>query len=65
MSEHSKDLEERLFQFSIKLLKYLRTVNNSSEDKVIKYQLIKSGTSAGANYSPCQIESYVYSVCFT
>jgi len=50
-----KDLQERLFKFAVKVLKYLKKLPNSPEFKVIRYQLAKSATSSGANYSPRKI----------
>lgn len=37
-----KDLTERLFNFAIAVLKYLRTIKDDYESKVIKNQLVKS-----------------------
>lgn len=55
MKEHKKnDLEERLFNFSVNVLKYLRTIKVTDETRVIKYQLTKSCTSSGANYEEAQ-----------
>jgi four helix bundle protein len=51
------DLSKRLFDFSVKTIKFLRTLPYETEYKVIRYQLIKSATSTGANYLPCQIAS--------
>ncbi len=50
----NRDLNGRLFSFSIKTIKYLRTLSDSAENRVIKYQLIKSATSVGANYEEVQ-----------
>jgi len=49
-----RDLEKRLFNFSINTIFYLRTLSESAENRVIKYQLIKSATSVGANYEEAQ-----------
>ena len=49
------DLSKRLFIFSVRTIKFLRTLPYETEYKVIRYQLIKSATSVGANYSPRQI----------
>lgn len=55
MKEYKKnDLEERLFNFAINVLKYLRTVKTTEETKIIKYQLTKSSTSSGANFEEAQ-----------
>jgi len=51
------DLEKRLFDFAIRTIKYLRTLPNSPEYKVIRYQLTKSATSSGANYEEAQAGS--------
>jgi len=48
------DLSERLLKFAVDVIVYLRTLANSPESKVIKYQLIKSATSSGANYEESQ-----------
>ena len=53
----SNDLEERLFRFAVRCIKYIRTLSNTSEYKVIKYQLAKSSTSSGANYEEAQAGS--------
>jgi hypothetical protein len=55
MKEH--DLQERLFKFAVDVLKMLGRLKGAKEIDVIKYQLSKSATSTGANYSPCQIAS--------
>lgn len=44
------NLLDRTFNFSVDTLKFLRTLPSNDELKVIKYQLIKSSTSVGANY---------------
>ena len=48
------DLAERLFVFATDVLKYLNEIKYSDETRVIKYQLSKSATSAGANYEESQ-----------
>jgi four helix bundle protein len=52
-----KDLEKRLFDFGIRVIKYLRRQPNTIEFKIIKNQLIKSSTSSGANYEESQAGS--------
>jgi len=49
-----KDLTERLLKFAIDVILLLRKINNSEEYLIIKRQLIKSSTSAGANYEEAQ-----------
>jgi len=53
----NKDLCERLFDFAVNVIKFLRKIENSSEVSVIKYQLTKSSTSSGANYEEAQAGS--------
>jgi four helix bundle protein len=48
------DLADRLFKFATDTLKYLNDIKYSDETRVIKYQLSKSATSAGANYEESQ-----------
>ena len=48
------DLSERLLKFAINIIKLLRKLPNTPEYKIIKYQLIKSSTSTGANYEEAQ-----------
>jgi hypothetical protein len=49
------DLNNRLFNFAVGVIIFLRTIRNNQETGVIKYQLTKASTSSGANYSPGQI----------
>ncbi len=51
------DLQGRLFDFAIRTIKFLRTLSDTYEFKVIKYQLTKSCTSSGANYEEAQAGS--------
>ena len=55
--EYEKDLSERLFEFAVRTIKYLKTIKNETEISVIKYQLSKSSTSSGANYEEAQAAS--------
>jgi len=48
------DLQRRLFQFSIDIIKGVRNFPNSREYQVISYQILKSATSVGANYEEAQ-----------
>jgi four helix bundle protein len=52
--EERNELSHRLLKFAIRTIKFLRTFPNNTEFKVIKYQLIKSCTSPGANYDEAQ-----------
>lgn len=49
-----RDLCERLFNFSIDVIRFLRKIKNTTEISVMKYQLTKSATSSGANYEEAQ-----------
>lgn len=48
------DLSQRLLNFTINVIKLLRKLPNDVEYKVIKFQLIKSASSTGANYEEAQ-----------
>ncbi len=50
----NNDLMERLFSFSVEVIKFLRLLPDSPEARVIKHQLIKASTSGGANYEESQ-----------
>jgi four helix bundle protein len=50
-------LAERLFQFSVDVILFIRKLPNSDEIRIIKYQLSKSATSTGANYEESQAAS--------
>ena len=51
------DLTRRLFDFAVRTIKFLKTFPDSPEIKIIRYQLIKSSTSSGANYEEAQAGS--------
>ncbi|MDZ7742690.1 MAG: four helix bundle protein [Bacteroidota bacterium] len=61
------DLRERLFLFSISTIKLCRSLDQSPESKIIRYQLIRSGTSSGANYEEAQAafskKDFHYKIC--
>ena len=48
------DLQERLFNFAVKVIKFLKRLPYSKENDVIRYQLAKCATSIGANYEEAQ-----------
>ncbi len=48
------DLCERLFEFAVRVLKFLKTIPYSPENKVIREQLARSAMSGGANYEESQ-----------
>ncbi len=49
------ELQKRLFDFAVNVLKFLPILPKTPESSIIRYQLSKSSTSSGANYSPRQI----------
>ncbi|WP_407405491.1 four helix bundle protein [Chryseobacterium sp.] len=51
------DLLKRTFDFGVTVIKYLRTLPDTSDLKIIKYQLVKAVTSIGANYEEAQAGS--------
>jgi four helix bundle protein len=48
------DLCERLLEFAVDVILYLRTVKNTVETMDMKRQLVKASTSSGANYEESQ-----------
>ena len=67
------ELCDRLFNFAIRVINFLKTLQDSPEVKIIRYQLIKSSSSSGANYEEAfrvnteydlfHIEKYHYIYC--
>jgi four helix bundle protein len=51
------DLSVRLFDFSVKVLKFTSTLPRQPEYTVIRFQLAKCSTSSGANYEEAQAGS--------
>ncbi|MDF1548273.1 MAG: four helix bundle protein [Bacteroidales bacterium] len=51
------DLTRRLFDFAVKVIKFLRTLPKSPETQIIRYQLTKSSASSGSNYEEAQAGS--------
>lgn len=54
LNNSTKELSERLLQFAVDSIQYLRTIKHSVETVDMKRQLTKSSTSAGANYEESQ-----------
>lgn len=48
------DLIERTFEFSNKIIDLIELLPISIATKVVSYQIIRSGTSVGANYRATQ-----------
>jgi four helix bundle protein len=51
------NLCKRLFEFAVRVLKFLRKLPDTPEGKTITYQLAKSSTSSGSNYEEAQAGS--------
>lgn len=51
------ELQKRLFDFAVRVLKFLPSLPKTPEFNVIRYQLSKSSTSSGANYEESQAGS--------
>jgi four helix bundle protein len=54
MEERKNDLCERLFEFAVRVIEFLKTLPYSPENKTIRSQLSKSSCSSGANYEEAQ-----------
>ena len=48
--DNNYDLEERTAKFGEDIIKFCKSIKDTTETKPIKNQLIKAGTSVGANY---------------
>jgi four helix bundle protein len=49
-----KEFERRIYQFTLRLLKFVSTLPKETVCRIISDQLIRSGTSIGANYMEAQ-----------
>ena len=52
-----KDLAEILFQFTVRIIKFLKHLPNEPEFNNIRFQLSKSSSSSGANYEEARAAS--------
>lgn len=52
--EMKNDLAERLFEFAVRVMEFLKILPYSPENKTIRTQLSKAACSAGANYEESQ-----------
>jgi len=57
-TKYEVNLREKLLQFSIDILRFLKSIPASKEFDVLRYQLSKSATSIGANYEESQTATY-------
>ena len=48
--EKGKALEKRTRRFAVQMIKFAGELPNTEAGKVVKHQMVKSGTSVGANY---------------
>ncbi|HKN83226.1 MAG TPA: four helix bundle protein [Pyrinomonadaceae bacterium] len=44
------DLEKRTMQFAVRIIEFVGTLPKTKTGEVIEFQLVKAGTSVGANY---------------
>jgi len=51
------DLCQRLFEFAVSTIKIMKQLPMTPESRIIRYQLVKSSTSSGANYEEAQAGS--------
>jgi four helix bundle protein len=54
MEERKNDLCDRLFEFTVRVIEFLKTLPFTPENKTIRIQLSKSACSSGANYEEVQ-----------
>ena len=47
---NKNDLEKRTLKFALTIIKFVATLPNNKTGEVIEFQLVKAGTSVGANY---------------
>jgi four helix bundle protein len=52
--EKKNDLSDRLFEFAVRIIEFLKALPYSPENKTIRSQLSKSACSSGANYEEAQ-----------
>jgi len=52
--EYEIPLDKRIFNFVVRVIKYLKTIQKSTITNVIIYQLTKAASSTGANYEESQ-----------
>lgn len=53
----NENLNDRLFNFAVNVLKFLPKLPKTPEMSVVRYQLAKSSSSSGANYEEAQAGS--------
>ena len=50
----NENLNDRLFKFAVKVLRFLPKLPKTTEMSVVRYQLAKSSSSSGANIEEAQ-----------
>ena len=55
--KYKHNLSDRFLSFAVAIIKMTRILPKNPEFKIIRYQLIKSATSSGANYKEAQSAS--------
>jgi four helix bundle protein len=50
----TKDLKARTQEFALRIIRLTRALPNTPEGRVLGKQILRSGTSVGANYRSCQ-----------
>lgn len=63
MEQAQNDLCERLFEFAVRTIEFLKTLPYTPENKTIRTQLSKSACSSGANYEESQAGSSKADFC--
>ncbi len=54
----TKDLNDRTKKFAVAIIRFIRTLQKNDEGYILGKQLLRSGTSVGANYrSACKAKS--------
>ena len=57
-AKYEIDLQERLLDFTVKTIQFLKTIPYQKEFDVFRYQISKSASSMGANYEESQASAY-------
>jgi len=52
--KHKNETSRRIFEFVVRVIKFLEKIPNTIANNIIRYQLIKSASSVGANYEESQ-----------
>lgn len=62
----SEELKERVYNFALRIIKLARLLPNTEEGRIIRRQIIKSGTSIGSNMEEADgsltLNDFIYKV---